>query len=140
MAAEPKQVITLSQSNFHYRVNTYPSYPYYSNAPARISYYDFDLLIDNVGLWHFELSTNYAKAQLGIQFFTQHTLDLVANGNVISGQFLDTGWQPLSFDYNVPDTYLGSPVLGFRIAIRQATNNPNIANDFTINSFIARKL
>ena len=140
LMAPKKQVIILSQSDFSYKRGADYNYPYNSNYPQRISYIPFDIRIDNVGLWHFELDTNYATAQLALHFFTQDVLSLVAAHSSILNKYIDTGWRATSFNYNVPATYQSSPIVGFRITMRQSTSNPTIAADFTINSFIARKL
>ena len=140
MMAAAKQVITLYKSDFSYGRGADYNYPYNSNYPQRISYIPFDIRIDNVGAWHFELDTNYSTAQIALHFFTQNVLSLVAAHSSIQGKYLDTGWKATSFNYNVPATYQSSPIVGFRITIRQSTSNPVISSNFTINSFIARKL
>ena len=103
---------------------------YYGTNNARLSYPYFDLFFEGGKTYKFTCISTVSTAQIGVQCFTQTAYNHYQNSTTFTGEVFDSGWQPLVFTLNVPATYNGHDIIGFRLASRYSTSNPTIASNY----------
>jgi hypothetical protein len=75
---------------------------------------------------------------MALCFLTQESLDKIAKGVSYNDTYYDTGWQYSGYEYEVPETYNGSPVRCVRFTFRMNPDNEDVINGF-IQSVIVSK-
>lgn len=128
--------LIIHESSINRNTATAGSRPYYSSSRNRMSYVGFDIFLDGGKTYKITTDSTYQTAQVGLQFYTELTLEKVRDGADISGTFYDPGWKPLEVVVPVPKIYNNSPIGGLRLTFRQDTANSHISDDFHIKQVI----
>ena len=137
---------SLVESDFDRKTGTSGIYPYssttISGAKQKISYVNFDLLIDAGSTYLIEATSTYNTANMGMQFFNQNCLDAVSQEETfLQTDVYDPGWQCLKYMLTVPATYNSSPIKGLRLTFRPSSSPPSeIPDDFKITSVLIKKI
>lgn len=114
--------------------------PYTVSASNRAGYFSVDIPIEYGYTYKFEFEATSVNSQCAICFLTQNSLDKRASGNSFEGTYYDTGWQTSGFEYEVPETYNGSPIRTVVLSFRMSSNNESVVNGFIRSVTISRKL
>ena len=148
VVVSPDFLYVLSETDFlvgygnsgYYQTNE----PHYTYVDAkRISYNKFDILLEPGESYEIVASSNYASAQIALQYFNANALDRVAAHNQIPAADVDTdtsNWGDLTRTVIPPATINSSITMGARLTFRQSSENPNISSDFKINEVTIRKV
>lgn len=115
--------------------------PYSQSASSRAGYFYHDIPIEYGYTYKFDFVSTSANAQVALVFFTDTTLSEIAKGSTLSleNQY-DTSWQESGFEYEVPETYNGSPIRRVILSFRMSSNNENVVSGFIQSVTISRKL
>jgi hypothetical protein len=124
----------------HHSEYKYESPPYTLSASNRAGCFSADIPIEYGYTYKFEFETTSVNSQCAICFLTQNSLDKRASGNSFEGTYYDTGWQTSGFEYEVPETYNGSPIRTVVLSFRMSPNNESVVNGFIQSVTISRKI
>lgn len=132
--------ITYGRGFTHERIEADNNPPYTSDDTTRAGYFYQDIPIEYGYTYRFDFVSTSANAQMALVFLTQSSLDKMASSSSYGGTYYDTGWQESGFEFEVPESYNGSPVRCVRISFRMSPNNENVVNGFIRSVTISRKL
>lgn len=136
MGRAKKFRLIIHESSIDRNTSTMGITPYQSSSSNRMSYVGFDIFLDGGKTYKITTDSTYQTAQVGLQFYTELTLQRVQSSSNIGGTYYDPGWQPLEVIVTVPKIYNNSPIVGLRLTFRQDTANSRISDDFHIRQVI----
>lgn len=105
--------------------------PYYNTINKRLSYSDFDLLLEGGKTYRIEVDSDVATANIGFQCYNLNVLNAVANQSTIaSANIYDPGWQSFPYNLSAPATINNSTFAGMRFTFRKDSSDSAISTNF----------
>lgn len=105
--------------------------PSYTNTSStRVSYTAFDLFFEKGYIYKFDVEVADPSKQydMGLQCYTEDDYANMTGGSNLENIY-DPGWQELGLEMTPPTSYNNSPIKGYRITFRNASNSKMKATD-----------
>lgn len=101
--------------------------PYTGSVPYRACYPYFDLPAEGGCTYIVEFAASIDTAEINLQFFNERAVELMESHEEWSAQEYSTGWLGVgTHEIILPVNHRGSPFAGFRVNVRQSSNNENV--------------
>jgi glycerophosphoryl diester phosphodiesterase len=114
--------------------------PSYTNSGStRVSYPAFDLFFEKGYIYKFDtqVADPSIEYNMGVQCYTEADYENMTKGSNLANIY-DPGWQELGLEMTPPTSYNNSPIKGYRITFRKASN-ANIKATDIVSVTIMRK-
>lgn len=136
-ADEWEEVITLASDDFRYRSGLTLNSPYYESRNDRVSYTDFDIIVNSGYKYKLEFEATVDTVQIGMQCLKEAAKTTIdKNGAINSGYKFDPGWQKNGAEIEIPSTHDNGMA---RFTFRKDTNNGTVLDNMITSLRITRK-
>lgn len=136
-AVEWEEVITLVSDDFKYRHGLTLNSPYYESRNDRVSYTDFDIIVNSGYIYKLEFEATVDTAQIGLQCLKEAAKDTInKKGSINSSLKFDPGWQNNGVEIEIPSTHNNGMA---RFTFRKDTNNSTVPDGMITSLRITRK-
>lgn len=134
--ADWEVVRVLTSDEISFGVGTLATAPYYQEKSTRAYYTPFDILVDYGYVYKFDFDSTSPLAQIGAQFYTEASMELIETEETTKGSVYDPGWLENGWAIRIPKRYVNedagidSPIYCVRPTFRMDTDNSNVTDGF----------
>lgn len=136
-AGEWENVVTLASDDLKYKAGLTMNNPYYETRNDRVSYVDFDIIVNSGYIYKFDFVSTVETVQFGVQCVKESAKNYINNNQSIPATLrYDPGWQTNGAEIEFPETHNNGMA---RITFRKDTSNGSVSDGMITSLQVTRE-